>query len=453
MKYYVIMQHKFYCVLFLLLGLSPVFGQSGANSPYSRFGIGDVTDNNFMFSRQMGGMGASYIDPYYINIVNPASYAFLKATAFDVGLYARRSTLSESDASVTQWSGNLEYLSLAFPLTNPINEVIEGAKKDYYFGMAFTLMPHSDVSYNVFAEESDPIIGDYTLNYVGSGGSYKFLWGNAVNYKDFAFGLNIGYLFGNIQYEQNTIFTENAAAYFNNFVTDYRLSGFIWNAGFLYNTVLNRKELENNNGAPIKRLSIGIHANSNSSFNTNTNVNLISVLNTGSSTISDTTSSQNVEGRGTLPAEIGLGAIYHHGGRHGIGFNYTNTFWSNYTNDAETVGNGNAQELANTFRVNMGGYYRPSNKTYSSYFKKVYYRYGLYYNTDPRNEGGENINSYGVTLGLGMPFIYQRKISHANIGIDLGRRGTGTAVEESFIQFNVSFTYNDDEWFLKRRYN
>lgn len=436
----------------LMMSLS-LNAQSGANSPYSRFGIGDLSDNNFMFSRQMGGMGASYADAYYINTVNPASHAFLKSAAFDVGLFARKSNLSEGGQTVSQWSGNLEYLSLGFPLTNPINEVIEGKRSDYHVGMAFSLMPHSTVSYNVFAEETNPEFGDYTLNYVGSGGSYKVLWGNGISYKDFAFGVNLGYLFGNIEYQQNAFFDDLLGAYFNNFLTDYTMKGLLWNVGAMYNGILNKKELESNNGAKVKKLSIGIHANSNTGFNTNANVNLISTLSAGTATVSDTTQVINQEGSGTLPGEIGLGAFYHHGGLRGIGFNYTTSLWSNYRNDAETIGNGVAQELENTFKVNVGGYFRPSNKTYAGYFKKVSYRYGVYYNTDPRSQGGESIKSYGMTFGFGLPFVYQRKISHANIGVDFGKRGSGTAVEENYFQINFGFTYNDDEWFLKRRYN
>lgn len=443
-------------LIFFFLGivLASLQAQSGANSPYSRFGIGDITDNNFMFSRQMGGMGSSYADPYHINIVNPASYAFLKATAFEVGLYTRRSNIAEGEASQTRWSGNLEYLSLAFPLTNPINEVIDGKQRQFHFGMAFTLMPNSDVSYNVFAEEEDPNFGSYTLNYTGSGGSYKFLWGTGVNYKDFSFGVNLGYLFGDIRYEQNTFFTDLPAAYLNNFATDYSMRGFLYDVGLMYNTILNKAELETNNGAGVNRLSLGIHANTNTSFSTEADVSLVTILGaSGTSAVDSTANQLGVAGNGTLPAEVGVGAFYHHGGTLGIGFDLSTTFWSNYSNDAETLTDATPLQLSDTFKASVGGYYKPSNKSYAKYLQRVYYRYGVYYNTDPRNQGGEDITSYGLTFGLGFPIIYQRKISHLNLGLDLGRRGTGTAVEESFIQVNFSFIYNDDEWFIKRKYN
>lgn len=446
------MLNRLYTLLFVAITASSAYGQSGANSPYSRFGIGDLTDNNFMASRQMGGLGSSFVDPYQVNIVNPASYSFLKATAFEVGVYARRSDISEGTNSQRRWSGNLEYISLAFPLTNPINEVIEGKKKEFHWGMAFTLMPNSDVSYNVFSDETDANFGDYTLNYAGSGGSYKVLWGNAVNYKDFALGVNAGYLLGDIRYEQNTFFDDLPAAFVNNFVTDYRLSGFLYDIGLMYNTVLNRKELETNNGAGIKRFSAGIHFNSNTSFRTDADVSLISIL-SGSSAVDSTNTRLGVEGTGTLPAEIGLGATYQHNGKFAIGFDVSRTSWSDYRNDAELISDATPQILTDTYSASIGGYYRPSTKSYAKYLQRIFYRYGLFYNTDPRSDNGTNIIDLGVNFGIGLPVIYQRKISHLNLGIDLGRRGQGTAVEENYLQVNFGFTFNDDEWFIKRKYN
>jgi len=54
---------------------------------------------------------------------------------------------------------------------------------------------------------------------------------------------------------------------------------------------------------------------------------------------------------------------------------------------------------------------------------------------------------------MGLPFIFQRKVSHANLGIDIGRSGMNTSIQENYIRFTLGFTFNDDEWFVKRKYN
>src|SRR5688572_32096522 len=56
---------------------SPVFSQD--NSPYSRYGIGDLVPTTNIISRGMGGISAGYTDVFSINFNNPASYSFFQA--------------------------------------------------------------------------------------------------------------------------------------------------------------------------------------------------------------------------------------------------------------------------------------------------------------------------------------------------------------------------------------
>jgi hypothetical protein len=77
----------------------------------------------------------------------------------------------------------------------------------------------------------------------------------------------------------------------------------------------------------------------------------------------------------------------------------------------------------------------------------------LYHRTDPRVIAGEQLDAYGVTFGMGLPFIYQRKISHANLGFEFGKNGSNSVIRESFFKVTLGFTFNDDEWFIKRKYN
>lgn len=432
------------------------YGQQADNSPYSRFGIGDLTDNNFNHTRQMAGLGASFIDGYHINIVNPATHAFLNATAFDVGIFGKYTSLQDRQASGSFWSGNLEYLSLAFPLKNPINEVYDGVKKDYRLGMALTLIPHSNVSYNIRALDSIPGTGSFTRSYQGTGGSYKVMWGNALKYKDFAFGVNLGYLFGRINNERAISFSELNFPFNDRFTTSYNLSGFLWNAGFIYTKVLNQAAYENNKSLQQRRISLGFHVNSSTGFSTSSDIFDRSVqLLPGSIQLVDTIRNvTDVKGKGRLPAEFGMGATYYYGEKSAIGFNASWAGWTKYFNDAtgerETA-------LSDSYKLSIGGYFRPDYKSFDNFFKRVYYRYGLYYQNDPRlisHEGtNKEIHTIGLTMGMGMPFVFQRKISFVNLGANAGLRGQGTPVSEKFVKISLGVTFNDDEWFLKRKYN
>ncbi|MBK9254731.1 MAG: hypothetical protein IPM42_04525 [Saprospiraceae bacterium] len=447
---------RFVVFVIAFMGLLTVNAQKSDNSPYSRFGIGDLSDNNFNHTRQMGGLGASFLDGYHINIVNPASYSFLNATAFDVGVFAKRTTLTDSRNTNTFWTGNLEYLSLAFPLKNPINEIYDGTVKKYRLGMAVTLMPHSNVSYNITSEDSLASVGNFVRNYVGTGGSYKLLWGNAIKYNNFSFGVNLGYLFGKLSNERNVLFRDLDFPFNDLSTTDYNISGFLWNAGLLYTKVLNTEAINQNKTLPAKRISVGLHANSSTGFNTEANffARSIQQLPGGILNIDTINNAVEVAGKGRLPAEIGTGITYYSGERSAIGINLSWAGWSKYFNNATNDVAGN---LSDSYKIGVGGYVRPDYKSFDNFFERVYYRYGAYYHQDPRlvSDEGQNkqIDSYGVTFGVGMPFVFQRKISHVNLGANLGVRGAGTPISERFVKISLGVTFNDDEWFLKRKYN
>ena len=57
-----------------------VFAQE--NSPYSRYGLGDIVPKTNIVSRGMGGISAGYSDYQSINFINPASYSKLRTTIF-----------------------------------------------------------------------------------------------------------------------------------------------------------------------------------------------------------------------------------------------------------------------------------------------------------------------------------------------------------------------------------
>jgi hypothetical protein len=441
-------------LLFFLffLCLSSVRAQQNENSPYSRYGIGDITDNNLNHLRQMGGLGASYLDGYHINIVNPASYAFLNATAFDLGVFAKHTWLSDKDNTSKIWSGNLDYMSLAFPLRNPINELYDGVKRKYKLAMAFTLIPHSTVNYNIAVRDSVPGSDPFNRNYRGSGGSYKLMWGNAIRWADFSFGVNLGYLFGRLAYDNVVAFSIPAYAYSDNFSNSYNINGFLWNTGLMYTRVLNKGAIEKNKMLPAQRISLGLHAGSATGMNTRASINhrLEQALPGGITNIDTVRIVNDVKGSGRLPAEIGLGATWYGGERWAMGINYASTFWSDYFNEASGEAKGSLKDGS---KLSVGGYFRPDYKSFDNFFERIYYRMGAFYHVDPRVINTEQITTYGVSLGFGIPFVFQRKVSHLNVGVQGGVKGKDTPVSENFVKFNFGVTFNDDEWFLKRKYN
>ncbi len=437
------------------LGFLPLmlFAQPKDNSPYSRFGFGDIADNNFVASQTMGGLGATFHSGYDINVVNPASLAYLRATSFDIGIQARNSSFTERNGNQAEiWTGNISYISFAFPLQNVVNDILDRKKRDYSFGMGFTLKPFTRVGYDVSSTILLDDIGAVERNFQGSGGIFDFTWSTGFRYKQFSAGVNLGYLFGQ-NLTQNIIRLADINSETALLEERFGYRGFLWRAGALY--TLNLGSGVKDKDSLVKkdrRITFGIHGNSQSGLSTDlTTFEGTAAFFQGNAVNRDTlSSSTQTDIRSNLPSELGVGATFYSGEKLSLGVNYTMTNWSqaNYS-----LVNGN---LKDTYKLSFGGYIRPNYKSVGNYFSRVYYRFGGFFHKLPTEipaNNGVDLEDMGLTFGLGLPFFYQRKISHANLGLTLGLKGRNTVIEERYVRLTFSFTFNDDEWFIKRKYN
>ena len=86
------------------------------NSPYSRYGLGDLAPNHNIFSRGMGGIAAGILDYQSINFVNPATLASLPNTIFDIGSEVDVRRLKSTNPAKTFTSTNalFSYLQLFY---------------------------------------------------------------------------------------------------------------------------------------------------------------------------------------------------------------------------------------------------------------------------------------------------------------------------------------------------
>ena len=48
------------CLVLSVLTTMPAFAQSGTNSPYSQYGLGDMADEGVGFNKGMGGVGLGF---------------------------------------------------------------------------------------------------------------------------------------------------------------------------------------------------------------------------------------------------------------------------------------------------------------------------------------------------------------------------------------------------------
>ncbi|MEM8907693.1 MAG: hypothetical protein AAGD05_07585 [Bacteroidota bacterium] len=418
------------------------------NSPYSRIGLGDLNIQNFAALNGIGGIAAAYHDPFNMNILNPASYSYLDATSFEVGLDAKRTFLQSNGVTEAVWSGNLSYISLGFPMKNPINREVNPVKSPFFWGMNISLLPYSDVGYRVQTQEEDPNSGTIRYDYEGSGGTFKVHWGNAVRYNNFSVGLNLGYLFGKISNERDVTFEDLEASYIDLLTDDFSVGGFVWNLGVQYDIIF--KKMQDGELKPDgRRVTFGAYGNTANSIGINTSqvyLRLNPDYSVSSRIARDTIRfSEEISVGGKLPAEFALGVAYSKDNKWRYGIDFSFAAWSQYENEAKP------ENLSDSWRIAIGGEITPDYRSYNRYFSKVTYRYGAFYGKDPRGVG-INLIHYGATIGMGMPIIMKNKVSFINWSFEIGRLGAENALREIYGKFTLGFTLNDRNWFLKRKF-
>ena len=97
-----------------------IFGtaQNNTNSPYTRYGYGEIPGTYSGEQKAMGGVALGLRSKTGVNTMNPASYSSVDSTTFmfDLGLTGLLSRFSSPQGAKTSFNGNLDYLNMQFPL-------------------------------------------------------------------------------------------------------------------------------------------------------------------------------------------------------------------------------------------------------------------------------------------------------------------------------------------------
>jgi hypothetical protein len=165
------------------------------NSPWSRYGLGDLVPSGNIANRGMGGVSAAYTDFQAINFLNPASYGSFGAqrAIFDVGLDINSRTLRNPNGdNYTSSNAYIPYLAAGFQ--------IKPQKSKIGWGLVFGLRPITKVSYNIVSRSRISAGDSMATQYEGNGGSYQAFAGTGITIKNFSIGVNGGYRFGSKDY-------------------------------------------------------------------------------------------------------------------------------------------------------------------------------------------------------------------------------------------------------------
>ena len=285
-------------------------------------------------------------------------------------------------------------------------------------------------------------------SFEGSGGTYKFYWGNGFKYKNLSVGANLGFIFGKTNQDQVVNFDSLLVSYSDIFHEDISYNGFVWNVGVQYDILLKEKNENGKKEYKGDRLIIGVYGNSDMNI-TAKRSQLFDRYNRFYNNYDTIRNVPVTSLPATLPAEFSGGVMYQKANKLRVGVNYTQSLWSNYKNEAKP------DELKDTYQFSFGGEYIPLYNSYNSYIKKMRYRLGGFYGTDPRSDGfNKQLTSYGITLGFGFPIILPRQqVSFVNLAFEFGKFGSDQGLQENYINMTLGFTLNDDKWFFKRKFN
>jgi hypothetical protein len=446
---------RFILLVSILVTVQWLMAQPKENSPVTRFGIGDIYHGDFNQSGATGGLFGAWIDPHRMNPVNPAALPYLQATSMEAGFFARYNNFRRGDDVQPVWSGNLDYMSLAFPLKSRITQVLDPQESPWDFGMGFHLSPYSIIGYDIELRQVIPDVDSTRNIFQGQGAVSLAAWSAGVKYRRFSVGAQLGYLFGRLENRSQVNLLSTNASYSTRSFATYNLYGFHWQLGAMYRLAIDPKSEEPGGERKRRWINMGAYISSPTGFVTRSDLLLerVNVPYSSSAALARDTliREDGLRGNGVMPARIGIGATLQKGDFYQVGFNVDYRNWSVFEMDDK-------QDFSFAYRdavrYSIGGEWSPDPQVFKQYMKKIRYRAGLFYESDPRVIQGRNAIAFGVQAGFGLPIILPRQqVSFIDVAVEAGRRGDVNVQRDSYIRLRMAATLTDNSWFYKRKYN
>ncbi|MGM9785890.1 MAG: hypothetical protein ACI3ZS_03550 [Candidatus Cryptobacteroides sp.] len=413
-------------------------GTFGAYSPYSIYGIGDISKEGTAFNKSMGGTGIAMRNRRFINYMNPAAVTARDTLAFmaDFGLSEKNTIYRQGDIR----SGNNTFNVYDFILSFPI-------WRSSAFMVGIT--PYSDVGYNFSSIEDDQSIigntGNISYDSSGKGSVYQVFLGAGVTFwKRLSVGAELIYYFGNVD-KITTMDYANSSYRSVNSGSDLTIRGVTGKFGLQYEQKLG------GNVSMILGATYKMGTNMKGYSTTYRYATQSSVTDTLKYNV-DTLSRSGVR----FGDELGVGISLKGGEQWTVEFDYIRSDWRK--SGMETAPGFSSISDGAVFTSTVSHSFRagfeivPNRNDIRYYFRRCAYRAGLYYDKAYYKLDGNNVNSMGLTLGITLPVF--RWYNGISLGIDVGQRAStrNNMIRERYVMFNVGFNIHDI-WFQKPRYN
>lgn len=396
------------------------FSQNNTNSPYTRFGLGSISDNSNSSRRALSGTSIGFRSSKEINTVNPASYSAVDTLTFmfDVGLSAMYSHFSDENGKTGKRNGNLEYITMQFPVMQ-------------FLGVSAGILPYSFSGYS-FSESSkkqidpaDPTDTLWTTNaYSGTGTISQVYLGVAGKFLNhFSVGINGYYMFGNLNNLRTSTFQASSSYNSTGQENKISVSAFRFRYGFQYFNTINKKH----------EITVGIY------YENKLKMQGVSASTINTSQIIDTLAKNN---NFDLPQTFGIGGYYTFNQRLSAGVDFSFQQWANARFFGKT------DSLANRWKFSAGAEYVPNPNGYR-YSDHLRYRAGVSLSNSYYDVNGMTMPlNIGVSIGLGIPM--PKSNSTLNATFEYGKIGNSNVMSENYFKLTISGTINEF-WFFKRK--
>ena len=412
-------------------------GTYGAYSPYSIYGIGDISQEGTAFNKSMGGVGLATRNRRFINYLNPAAVTARDSLSFmaDFGLQQSNKVYRQGDLRSAHNTFNIYNFVMSFPI---------------YRSSAFMvgITPFSDVGYDFSSIETDPNIigqtGNISYDSYGTGSVYQVFAGAGVTFwKRLSIGAEAIYYFGNIDKVTNMDYSNSSYRSVNS-GSDLMVRGTTGKFGLQYEQKL---------GGAVSMIIGATYRLSTSLKGTALNYRYAN-----QDSVTDTLKYQENDLRKAglkFADELGVGISVKGGEKWTAEFNYLRSDWRNSGFDSA---NGfSVKSDTETFTSTVSQSFRagfeivPNRNDIRYYLRKCAYRAGVYYDQSYYKLNGNSVNSMGVTLGVTLPVF--RLYNGLTLGVDLGQRAStrNNMIRERYATFMVGFNIHDI-WFQKVQY-
>lgn len=409
-------------VLLLTILSGATVAQNNTNSPYTRYGYGQLADQGSGNSKAMGGIAYGLRDKYQVNFANPASYTAIDSLTFlfDGGVSLQNTNFSDGKVKRNAKNSSFDYITMQF-------------RASKWAAISLGLLPYSNVGYNMgeYRENTTIPTSSSIVTYSGEGGLHQLYLGAGFKIiKNLSIGANFSYLWGDITRTTSETFPSDRNIFPVTIQSNVAVKSYKLDFGAQYTHQFGKKHT-----ATLGVVFSPGHDLDNDAYE---------IRQTGNNTTGATSISRDTIVTCGIPTTFGAGVTYVYDDRLTVGADVMFQNWKEvtYMNKDDA--------FCNRGKISLGAEFLP-NPVGRSYFAHVKYRLGAYYSKPYYKIGGVRAaNEYGVTAGFGLPIPRTRSVLSLSAQYVRTQGTESVFLNENTLRICVGVTFNE-RWFFKRK--